>query len=181
MIVLRTVFRRAINIQTRGHGLAHRETADLLGGANIGLDQSGRHGQRPGHIVEAAGIIGRQVLGNINIEIQQIADRIGVFCSIQPMQSPVPAYRVPRCGPVRSQARSRMPGTPPFQDAPDPGEASFRHATFERLFPISRGSARNASDIKGFEGEVCGAGPVVVTFDAIIVDQRTLRCAVLRS
>jgi hypothetical protein len=55
--------------------------------AVIGFEQRGRNGQRTGDIVETAGrIVSGQQRGHVDLEIEQIADRVGVFGPVEAMQ-----------------------------------------------------------------------------------------------
>ena len=54
VVVLRTVFGSAINIEARSRRLSHRQAADLLTGVYIRFDERGRHRQCSRHVIETA-------------------------------------------------------------------------------------------------------------------------------
>jgi hypothetical protein len=54
----------------------------------IRLHQRRRHRERAGDVVEAArGIVGRQELARIDLEREQVANRVGVLRAVQSMQT----------------------------------------------------------------------------------------------
>ena len=68
-------------------GAADRQRRHLAGGADVLLHQRGRDAEHVGDVVEAVGgIVGRQQRGRVHLEIEQIANRVGVFGAIQPVE-----------------------------------------------------------------------------------------------
>ena len=68
-------------------GVTHGLAADLARSSHIRLHQRRGRGESIGHVVEAmAQIVGGQQLRRIDLQAQQIANRIGVFRAIQTMQ-----------------------------------------------------------------------------------------------
>jgi hypothetical protein len=88
VVVLRRVLARAVHGKRRLLGIAHRQPADLLRRRHVGLDQRGGDAKRPGDVVEAgSGIVRRQVLRRVDVQIQQVADHVLVFGAVQPVQA----------------------------------------------------------------------------------------------
>ena len=76
VVVLRRVFRRAVDDQRRRRRLADRQAADLPRRRHVGLDQRRRDAERAGDVVEAVRrVVVRQVLRRVDVEIEQVADR----------------------------------------------------------------------------------------------------------
>ena len=88
VVVLRRVGRDAIRrLRRRGH-VAEREAADLAGGGQIRLEQRGREAECARLVVEAAArVVGRQELRGVDVEREQIANRVPVLGAVQAMQA----------------------------------------------------------------------------------------------
>ena len=71
----------------RQRAVADRQAADLHRRGDVALNQRRRHGERLGDVVEAlARAVGRQQRVHVDVEREQIADRVGVLGAVQPMQ-----------------------------------------------------------------------------------------------
>jgi len=67
--------------------VADGERADAIGGREIALEQRRRHAEQIGVVVEAVrGIVGWQQRRNVDVEIEQIANRIRILGAVQPPQ-----------------------------------------------------------------------------------------------
>ena len=72
----------------RDRGIADREPADLRGCSYIAFKQCRRDFEGVRDVVESfAGIVGRQERGNVDIESEQIANRVGVFGAVEAVQA----------------------------------------------------------------------------------------------
>ncbi len=86
--VLRGVVRRVEHGQRRRGLGADGQTADLAGRRQVRLHQRGRRRQRAGHVVEpVARIVGRQERRGVDVQREQVADRVRVFGAVQPVQA----------------------------------------------------------------------------------------------
>ena len=104
VVVLRRVLARAVDDQRRLFGIADRQPADLLRRRHVRLDQRGRNAERAGDVVEAGrGVVRRQVLRRVDVEVEQVADDVRVFGAVQAVQSGRRRERRRR----RDRARSR--------------------------------------------------------------------------
>ncbi len=75
--------------------IAYGQPADLHGRGRVSLHQGGGDSQRVRNVVETfARVIGGQQGGGIDIEGEQIADGVGVFDSIEPVQPWVSRIRM---------------------------------------------------------------------------------------
>ena len=73
----------------RGAPVTDRQPADLRGGGQVRLHQGGREQLRVGDVVEVRALrIERQVVAGIDVERQQIADRLRILGPIQPLERP---------------------------------------------------------------------------------------------
>ena len=67
-------------------GIADRQRADALRRCQIALEEQRRSSQRGGDVVEPeVGAVARQQFGDVNVEGQQIANRVAVLGPVQPM------------------------------------------------------------------------------------------------
>ena len=87
VLVLRPVLPDEIRLRAGADArLAHGERADALSRRDIAFDEHRRQSEHVGHVVEAeGGIIGRQEPRDVDLHIQQIANRVGVFSPVQAM------------------------------------------------------------------------------------------------
>ena len=66
---------------------ADREPADLVGRREVALEQRRRQLQHAGDVVEAvARLVGRQQLGDLDVEVEQVADRVAVLGAVQAVE-----------------------------------------------------------------------------------------------
>ena len=95
VLVLRQVLANPVGVADgTDPRIAHRERADLSRRRQIALLQRRRDTQHVGNIVETVRRIVRgKERGHIDLEGQEIADRVGVFRAVQPMK-----HRPPRIG-----------------------------------------------------------------------------------
>ena len=79
----------------RGHRRPDREPADLPRRREVALHEGRRNSQHPGDVVEAvAGVVGRQEVAHVDVEVEEVADDVAVLGAAQPVQ---------RLGPPRPQ------------------------------------------------------------------------------
>ena len=65
-------------------GIADRQRADALRGGEVAVEQQRRRAQRRGDVVEAeVAAVVRQQRGHVDVERQQIADRVAVLGAVQ--------------------------------------------------------------------------------------------------
>src|SRR5262245_33281111 len=88
MVALREVRRRSIDLRERNHRrIAHRKTADFARGRQILLEERGRDLQYVGDVVEAvAFVVGGEQFGDIDVEVEKVANRVTVLGPIETMQ-----------------------------------------------------------------------------------------------
>ena len=87
MLILRGIARRKVGRFGRRLPVADRHARHSRGGRRVGFQQCRRDGQGTGDVVEAScRIIRRQKRRDIDLEIEQVADGVGVFGSIEPME-----------------------------------------------------------------------------------------------
>ena len=146
VIILRRIFRSSVHHQARRLSLADRQPADLPRRRNVGLHQRRGNPQRARDIVEAVrGVVRRQKLRRIDLEIEQVADRVRVFGAIQAVKARrrqmwcgLPVELVLQPGDQRRVGRSIRP--------PRTGRRHHAGPEFSHdLFPRPRRFRRHAS------------------------------------
>ena len=116
-LVLRGVARRQIGGLGRRLPVADRHAGDARRRRRVRLEQRRRDRQRPGDVVEAVGrIVGRQQRGGVDLQVEQIADGVGVLGAVQSMQddrarSRSVRRRRDRSPPRASRAAPRIPAS----------------------------------------------------------------------
>src|SRR5436190_1848784 len=86
ILIRRVGYRKFIN-DRRWESRPDGGAADLPRGRQISLEQRWVDSERAGDIVEPiAGVVGRKKRGNIDIHVEQVADRVAVFDPVEPMQ-----------------------------------------------------------------------------------------------
>ena len=71
----------------RAGRIADRHGADRLGGGDVAFEQHRGYAEHVGHVVEAeARVVRRQQRRGVNVERQQVANRVLVFGAVQPVQ-----------------------------------------------------------------------------------------------
>ncbi len=84
-------------VAVRHRRVADREPADLAGGRDVALEQHRRNAERARDVVEAeARVVGRQQRGCVDLEREQIADRIRVLGAIHAVQGGAAGIRLRR-------------------------------------------------------------------------------------
>ena len=173
--ILIELVRDAEQIAVGRRSRAEREARHLLRGVEIALGQERRQLQDPGDVVEAvAHFVGRQQRRRVDLESQQIADRILVFGAIQAMERLGAARigiglsgeierRLDRCGEFIDRRLRR------------PADAGGRHQAGaeldDDLLPFRR-VGRDIGDVQGIQRQSAGLEPLVVARHAIGVDER---------
>ena len=99
MVVLAVIHPEPVRVRPRrDSGIASRQAGHFARGAQVPLEQRWRHLQDAGDVVESiALIVCRKQLRGINLDIQQVADRILVLGAIEPVDRFRPAGIGPRC------------------------------------------------------------------------------------
>ncbi len=88
VLILREILARTIGLAARRNaGLADGQRAHAARGRQVSLEQGRRDAEDVGDVVEAvARIVGRQERGGVDLERQQVSDRVGVLRAVQTMQ-----------------------------------------------------------------------------------------------
>ncbi len=88
VLILREILTRRVGVAIEADPrIANGDRADFPRGAKIPLEQRGRTAERIGHIVEPVRrIVGWQQGRDVDVQPEQVADRIGVFRTIQPVK-----------------------------------------------------------------------------------------------
>ena len=153
------------------------EAAEPSGRRQVSIHERRRDRQHVGNIVEPplVGIVGREERGDIDIEREQIADRVLVLGAIQTVEGfgaagirtrrrcsidlgGEPRHHGVRGRPIGSGASCRR-----HRAGPEPGDDLFPHF----------GVRPRAVDVGGIEQQPCGANPVVVTGGAVGIEKLT--------
>ena len=88
--------------------IAHRQTADAGRRGNIFLQQHRRNRQHIADVVETvSGIIGRQKQGGIDLERNQIANRVGILRTIEPIGRRTARIGLRFCGLIKRRFQVR--------------------------------------------------------------------------
>ena len=145
----------------------------------IALLQRRRDAEHVGDIVEAVGrIVGRQQRRDVDVEREQIANRVGVFGAVEAMEhrpardsaSPPP----PDPARLRAKRISSWYGRP-WSGRRAPAAASCRSAASARPFPTSSGASAIVREIQAVERQIRRLEPLVVAGDAVAIDRLALR------
>jgi hypothetical protein len=76
--------------------VAERQRGDALGRREVALEQYRRDAEHVGVVVEAAGgIVGRQHGARVDVQIEQIANRVGVLAAVETMRQRRPGWARP--------------------------------------------------------------------------------------
>jgi hypothetical protein len=96
VLVLRQILRDAERLgDGRRVDVADRETADDVGGREIALLQRRRHAEHLSDVVESVGrVVRRQQRGDVDVEREEIANRVRVFRAVQTMEDWTAGTRV---------------------------------------------------------------------------------------
>ena len=141
------------------------------------FQQQRRNLQHVGDVVEpVALVVARQQFGDVDVQRQQIADRVGVFGAIQPVQRRAPGIHVAG---RRAVERRLQPGRQPLQRVLiGTRHARRRHGpamNFADHFFPHLGALANAVQAHFVEREICDFERLVVAHHAILIEQLALR------
>ena len=158
-------------------GVPDGETADGARRGHVPREQPRRDGQDGGVVVEAERhVVGREQGLRVDLQVQQVAHRVGVLQPVEPMNR-----RAPRVG---------MVGRPPVERPLEPGAERVVDGRLGPRAPGRRhrprvqllkdllpqlGVRAHLIEIGGVEGEVPGQGPPVVAGDAVAVEDGPVR------
>ena len=165
----------------RGRRQAHRETADGARRRQVALELRGRDGQHVGVVVEAGvrRLVARQQRRHVEIEGEEIANRVAVLGAVQPVDGARPAgvgIRRRRAVDVGLEpGRHRIVGR---DIGPRPARRRHRPGPQLRDHPLPHvGVAARVGSVDGgrVEAEPAGQQPVVVAGDAVAVQHRAGR------
>ena len=170
MGILRRVRRCFVHGLRRRRRVAEGQARNLAGGGNVRFDERRRHGQGPRHVVEApARVVCRKELGRVDLEAEQITDRVRVLGAIQTME--------PGRGQVGDGVSIELVFQPGNQRLAHgrlgPGHARRRHHAGPKLphdlFAYLRLIAE-AGQIKCVQRETRGLDRLVVAGHAVLIE-----------
>ena len=147
-MVLRRVAGREVGGFGRRLPVADRHPRDARRRRGVRLEQRRRDRQRAGDVVEAvARVVRRQQRRDVDLEVEQVANRVGVLGPIQPVQHH--RARAGRAGGVRDRSPLRAsraaPRTRPAAAAARRAAASRRRAACGRPSPTARRGRRRVA------------------------------------
>ena len=160
----------------RRQAAADRQSAHLLRRCKVALHQRGR--EPPGvHVVEAeGGVVARQERRHVDLEGQQVADGVAVLGPVQAAEG-VRAARIRVGGGRGVERRLEVRDHAAVVGGVGPGARPGRHRAgpqlADDLLP-QLGMAGDVGDVDAFERQAAGLEPVVVTGDAVAVEQGLL-------
>ena len=180
------------SLRAAGGRLADRQAADLLGRRHVTLEQRGRQRQRGGDVVEAVpvGRVGRNQRLDVDLQVEQVADHVPVLRLVEPVE---------RLRAARIRARLGDAVQLVLQPAPEavvrllvgarPRLRGHRADTelADHLLPqlgilghvvhvgTVEGQSHQAQLLGHHAGAVAGDDALVVTGDAVPIEQRPLR------
>ena len=165
----------------REQQVADGEAAHLHGRGRVSLDQRRRHAQRIGDVVETlARIVRRQQRRRVDVEMEQIANRVGVLRPVHPMQKMTARIRRERRCAIELRLEAR--GKAVQRRSLGARHAGWRHQPCANLphdLLEDIGMIAGLRRIKSGKTQIARQRPRVVTGDAVLVDQR-LFCGRLR-
>ena len=158
--------------------IAERQRADALGRGQVALEQHRRHAEHVGVVVEAgARIVRRQQRRDVDVEREQIANRVGVLGAIQPMHQRAArdsaSLRAARSSDA-FERRDQRPLRRPRPAAARRPAASCRRAPCGSPSPRRRRCAATSARSAASSARPAGLQPLVVAGDAVLVDDRTI-------
>ena len=162
----------------------HRETTDPARRRQVALEERRRDRQDRGHVVEAVRVrvVGRQERRHVHVDVQQVPDRVAVLGAVQAVER-LGATHARLVGSGTVQRRLEIRDRLPRRGARGTGPAGGRHRAdaqlADDLFPDAR-IVRDRRRVRGIEREPGRAQPLVVTRDAVAVEQRAHRRSVRR-
>jgi hypothetical protein len=178
-VLREATWRRERDLCGAHRSIADGETADLHRRRHVALNERGRRGERFREIVEAlARSVGRQQRVHVDVERKQIANRVGVFGPIQAMQR----GRRQRGGRIGRaiETRFQLGGKCIEPRSIGPLRTARRHHAgadlLDDLFP-RLDVAADLRDVEPIELETRRFQPLIVTGDAVLIEERRLgRC-----
>ena len=174
--VLRQVRRHPVHDLLDGRArISDRAGRDGARRVEVAVQQRGRHAQHVADVVEpVARVVRRQQSRGVDLEPQEVADRVGVLRAIQAVERGPPAG-VGLRGRCRIELRFEVGDQAVVGCLVGPGPRRGRHrprAQLARhLLPRSRVAA-DRRDVGRVEREVGDAQPLVVAGDAVAVERR---------
>jgi hypothetical protein len=166
--------RRLVGLEHRDQSrVADRKPADLPSRRHVPLDERRRYGQHTRDVVEAlsVGIVRREERARIDLQPQQIADRVDVLGAIQPMHGNAAGIRTQGGGAIqrrldeRRQRRiRRFVGTRRRGRGHLVGAKLVRHL-FPYLGPIGR-----SLDVERVQRQAAGLQSFVMAGDAVFAE-----------
>ncbi len=179
---LHDVQRDLVGVDRRIDGRqAGRKPRDLARNGHVAFEVRGGNRKRVGEVIEAAvcGVVAGQQRFHVEVDGEQIADRVVVFRAIEAMHGADPSGIRARASAMRDPSPARAcPATLWYVSASGRGTARRRHGSrtqfrndlFDEL--CVRGKLRG---IQRREIDSRGAGLLVVTCQAVLVEDRAGR------
>jgi hypothetical protein len=168
---LRLIAPDTVSLRTwKSHRIANGQSAYAICGRKVTLEQSGRDNQKICDVVEAeCRVIGWQKRGNINVDVEEVTNRIGILGAVQATER--------RTSRVGSRARVEFTFEPLRQLLVDSRIGSRRPLRGHRAclqlsdnrFPRSRIPGYQA-EIKSVEREVARQNCLVVARKAVLLE-----------
>ena len=176
-IVLLAIGRDTVGVagRLRAADCPDRKAADRLRRGEIAFHEGRRHPQHAGDVVEAvAGVVGRQEIGDVHVERQQVADGVLVLGAVQPMEC-LGATRIRmgrRCAIERAlEKRDKRVLSRSRRGAADRTAASHPPAAYEPPFPTSRDVRRRCARSSVSSARFAVAGALIVATDAVAIEK----------
>ena len=154
--------------------VAHRQPADPARRRQVALQQPRRHGQDVGVVVEAVGeVVARQQRRGVDLQIEQVADRVGVLQPVEAMDGRPAGIRPLGRGAVEGGLQPRRERAVGLGGGPRAARRrhGLRPQLAEDLLPDLRVRA-DALRVDAVEGQVARPQTPVVARDAVAVQHR---------
>ncbi len=152
---------------------AHSHAGDARGRGRVGFEQGRRDRKRPRDVVETPGrIVRRQQRGDIDLEIQKIADRVGVFGAVQTMEHDrARDWGGPRLlRSISASSQSRRPSYFARGGRGMPGGGIMPGAQFANHLLPNLGMVADGGQIQLLQRKIGRFGFVVVAPHAVLVE-----------
>ena len=158
-------------------GIADGEPADPPGREDVAVEQGRRHREDVGHVVEAeVRVVGRQQGRGVDLEGQQVAHRVGVLAPVETVNGGAPRIGVGGGDAVEGRLEGRGDGGVGGRLGPRPARRRHRpRAQLPHDLLPGGGVVADADGVHRVEGEVRRPQPLVVTGDAVAVEDRAHR------
>ena len=154
---------------------AHGQAADLARGRQVLLEQRRRDAQHAGDVVEpVALIVGGQQIGDVDFEVEQVANRVAVFGPVQPMDrldAGIGCCRAWRRACLERDDERFSVGS---SGRGIPCGGIMPPCSLTTPSPRSR-HARRLRRIDAVEGHAAGLGAIVVAAGAVLLNERLIR------